>query len=118
MKDISEDCVNGLATAYAASGDPADEQSVVTDVVMQAGPWRLHSIKAEGFGGVNAWKKAPFELELEGNSILLEGPNGSGKSSLTAAIIWALAGERPRDHAEAASNEARPVFDATNTKVD
>jgi hypothetical protein len=103
VKGIPDDCVKGLATTYAASGDPATEQSAVAGAAAaQAGPWKIHSIKAEGFGGVNAWKGAPFELELDGNSLLLEGPNGSGKSSLTAAIVWTLSGERSRDQAEAA----------------
>ena len=109
VKGIPDDCVKGLATAYAAPGDPATQQPAAASAVAQAGPWKLHSIKAEGFGGVNAWKGSPFELELEGQSVLLEGPNGSGKSSLTAAIVWTLSGERPRDQAEAASDEARPV---------
>ena len=71
VKDIPEDCVKGLATAYAGSDDPANQQPVVTGAIAQAGPWKLHSIEVEGFGGVNAWKGAPFELDLEGNSILL-----------------------------------------------
>jgi hypothetical protein len=117
VKGIPDDCVKGLATAYSAPGDPAPQQPATADIATQGGPWKLHSIKAEGFGGVNAWKGAPFELELEGNSILLEGPNGSGKSSLTAAIVWALSGERPRDQAEAASDEAKPIFDVANAKA-
>ena len=47
----------------------------------------------------------------------MEGPNGSGKSSLTAAIIWALSGERPRDQAEAPAHEHKPVFGKTDAKV-
>jgi len=117
VKGIPEDCVKGLANAHAGPGDPATQQPAATGAAAQAGPWKLHSIKAEGFGGVNFWKGSPFELELEGNSILLEGPNGSGKSSLTAAIIWALSGERPRDQSEAASDEVKPVFGVSNTKV-
>lgn len=117
VKGIPEDCVKGLASAYAASDDPATQQVFVGGAVGQSGPWSLHSIKAEGFGGVNAWKGAPFMLELEGSSILLEGPNGSGKSSLTAAVVWALSGERPRDQVEAPADEAKPVFGNENTKI-
>jgi energy-coupling factor transporter ATP-binding protein EcfA2 len=117
VRGIPDDCVKGLATAYTAPGDPAAQQSAAAGAAMQTGPWKLHSVKTEGFGGVNAWKGAPFELELEGNSILLEGPNGSGKSSLTAAIVWALSGERPRDQAEAASDEVRPIYNVTNSKA-
>lgn len=117
VKGIPDDCVKGLATAFTAAGDPASQQTATAGAAAQAGPWKLHSIKTEGFGGVNAWKGAPFELVLEGNSILLEGPNGSGKSSLTASIVWALSGERPRDQVEAASDEAKPVFDVANAKA-
>lgn len=117
VKGIPDDCVKGLALAYSGSDDPAALQVSTGGVVAQSGPWKLHSIKAEGFGGVNAWKGAPFKLELEGESILLEGPNGSGKSSLTAAIVWALSGERPRDQADASTEEAKPVFGSTNNKV-
>jgi energy-coupling factor transporter ATP-binding protein EcfA2 len=117
IKGIPDSCVTGLASAYIAPGDPATQQLVAATGSNQAGPWKLDCIKTEGFGGVNAWKGAPFELQLEGNSILLEGPNGSGKSSLAAAIVWALSGERPRDQSEAASDEVRPVFGAANNKA-
>lgn len=117
VKGIPDGCVKGLALAYGGTGDPATAQVAAGSATAQSGPWKLHSIKAEGFGGVNAWKGAPFNLELEGSSILLEGPNGSGKSSLTAAIVWALSGERPRDQADAITEEAKPVFGSTNNKV-
>ncbi len=45
------------------------------------------------------------------------GPNGSGKSSLTAAIIWALTGERPRDQGEITPDEVRPVFGSDDKPV-
>ncbi|XUM22096.1 AAA family ATPase [Bradyrhizobium oligotrophicum S58] len=117
VKGIPDDCVKGLASAYSAAGDPATLQASAGGTAAQSGPWKLHSIKTEGFGGVNAWKGAPFELELEGHSILLEGPNGSGKSSLSSAIVWALSGERPRDQAEASFDDSKPVFNAANTKA-
>jgi energy-coupling factor transporter ATP-binding protein EcfA2 len=117
VKGLPDDCVTGLAAAHIAPGDPATQQPAAATTTAQAGPWKLACIKTEGFGGVNAWKGAPFELQLEGNSILLEGPNGSGKSSLTAAIVWALSGERPRDQAEAASDELRPVFGIASNKA-
>jgi hypothetical protein len=117
VKGIPEDCVSGLALAYTSSDDPATQQASTGGAAAQSGAWKLHSLKTEGFGGVNAWQGAPFELELEGNSILLDGPNGSGKSSLSAAIVWALSGERPRDQAEASSEETKPVFGMTNTKA-
>ncbi|MGE0416061.1 MAG: hypothetical protein AB7O80_04575, partial [Acetobacteraceae bacterium] len=51
VKGIPDDCVKGLATTYAASGDPATEQSAAAGAAAtQAGPWKVHSIKAEGFG--------------------------------------------------------------------
>lgn len=117
VKGIPDNTVAGLAAAYVAPGDPATEQPATVGATGHTGPWKLDSIKAGGFGGVNAWKGAPFSLELDGNSILLEGPNGSGKSSLTAAIIWALSGERPRDQAETAADEVKPVFGMVSNKV-
>lgn len=117
VKGIPEDCVKGLASAYAGTDDPAKLQVAAGKATTQSSSWKIQSIKIEGFGGVNAWKGAPFKLELEGNSLLLEGPNGSGKSSLTAAIVWALSGERPRDQADAPSDEAKPIFGAENTEV-
>jgi hypothetical protein len=45
---------------------------------------------------------------------LVEGPNGSGKSSLIGALLWALSGERPRDHANGDAHEAKPVTGAVN----
>lgn len=117
VKGIPDGCVKGLALAYSSPGDPATQQASKLGAAPQSGPWKLHSIKTEGFGGVNTWEGKPFQLELEGNSILLEGPNGSGKSSLTSAIIWALSGERPREQAEGPAYEAKPVFGTANKKV-
>jgi hypothetical protein len=78
-----------------------------------SGPWKIHELKIKGFGGVNIWNGKPFELAIDGESLLIEGPNGSGKSSLNAAIIWALTGDRPRDQGDSSLDEAKPVFDTT-----
>lgn len=117
IKAMPDSFISGLATAFTAVGDPAVIQAAAAASTGKTGPWKIHSIKTEGFGGVNAWKGAPFQLHLDGQSVLFEGPNGSGKSSLTAAIVWALSGERPRDQADAPSDEAKPVFGVNNNKL-
>lgn len=78
-----------------------------------SGSWKIEKLKIEGFGGVNVWNGKPFELAIDTESLLVDGPNGSGKSSLVAAIIWALTGERPRDHGDGSLDDAKPVFDVS-----
>jgi hypothetical protein len=112
VKGLPQSFIDGLAAAAIATGDPGAANVQQTINPSLAGPWKIASIKIEGFGGVNLWGRPPFELELDPQSLLIEGPNGSGKSSLVAAIIWAPTGERPRDQGDSDLEEARPVFDA------
>lgn len=114
-KDLPQAFVDGLATAYEASDDPAATAAASHAGPPNSGPWRLKSIETEGFGGLNSWGGDPFHFDFDGESLLLEGPNGSGKSSLVGAILWAISGERPRDQAEDRGHEPRPVF-ATDDK--
>lgn len=112
VKGLPVEFTDSLAAACDAAGDPADSAAASAAGAVGGGPWKIHALKIEGFGGVNAWKGKPLEFELDGESLLIEGPNGSGKSSLTAAIIWALSGERPRDQDTTRADEGRPVFGA------
>jgi hypothetical protein len=111
VKGLPQAFIDGLAAAYVAAGDPAGASVQQTVNPSASGPWKIQSLKSEGFGGVNIWNGKPFELAIDQQSLLMEGPNGSGKSSLNAAVIWALTGERPRDHGDSSLDEARPVFD-------
>jgi AAA domain len=112
-KGLTPTFIDGLASAYAADGDPAAANIQQTINPSASGPWKIQKLKIEGFGGVNVWNGKPFELDLDCDSLLLDGPNGSGKSSLNAAIIWALTGDRPRDQGEGSLEEAKSVYDAT-----
>jgi hypothetical protein len=111
VKGLPQGFVDGLAAAYVAVGDPAAANVQQTVNPSASGPWKIQTLKIEGFGGVNIWNGKPFELAIDGESFLIEGPNGSGKSSLNAAVIWALTGERPRDQGDSSLDEAKPVFD-------
>jgi hypothetical protein len=117
VKGLPETFISGLAAAYVATGDPAAANVEQTINPSASGPWKIHALKIEGFGGVNIWNGKSFELALDSESLLLEGPNGSGKSSLTAAIIWALTGERPRDQGDSALDQAKPVFDTHDKPI-
>lgn len=117
VKSLPAIFVEGIASAYTAAEDPGTKSDLGGTSAPNSGPWKLQAIDAEGFGGVNAWNGPPFRLELQGESILLEGPNGSGKSSLTAAIVWAITGDRPRDQAEKPTDEMAPVFDTADAKI-
>jgi hypothetical protein len=113
VKGLPQAFIDNLAAAYVAVGDPAAASVQQSVNPSASGPWKVRALKIEGFGGVNIWNSRPFELAIDEESLLIDGPNGSGKSSLIAAIIWALTGERPRDHGEGPLDEARPVFDVT-----
>ena len=107
---LSEGFINDLSTVYEASDDPASTTSTAASSALTGGPWRLHSIETEGFGGLNIWAGPTFQFNFDQESILIEGPNASGKSSLIAAILWALSGERPRDQSDSHAHEPNPVF--------
>ncbi len=117
VKGLSDVFTKGLADAFIEAGDPATEIAAAATCTILEGPWKIHAVKAQGFGGINAWKGPEFTLELNQESLLLDGPNGSGKSSLTAAIVWALTGERPRDQSDAAADEVKPVLNALVQKI-
>ena len=117
VKGLPADFVDGLAAAFVAAGDPAADRAVTAAGSASGGPWKIHAVKVDGFGGVNAWKGKPLDLPLDGESLLIEGPNGSGKSSLTSAIVWGLTGERPRDQDKSPCDEARPVFGADDKEA-
>jgi hypothetical protein len=117
VKNIPDAFCKGLAAAFIAAGDPAADNAGTVTQSPPEGPWKIHAIKTKGFGGVNAWNGPEFELELEKESLLLDGPNGSGKSSLTAAVVWALTGERPRDQSDAPASEVKPILSAAVQKI-
>lgn len=102
--------IKGLADVYESGQDPASALSIAAAPAAGASIWKLHAIETEGFGGLNTWKGHVFRFEFDRESLLIEGPNGSGKSSFTGAILWALTGERPRDHSDGNAHEAKPVF--------
>lgn len=110
VKGLPQQFVDGIKAAHTGKNDPAAASVQQTPNPSASGPWKIKALKIEGFGGVNIWNGKPFELAIDGESLLLTGPNGSGKSSLTAAIIWALTGERPRDQGDGAIDKASPVF--------
>jgi hypothetical protein len=113
VKGLPQAFIDGLAAASVAGGDPAAPSVQQTVNPSASGPWKIQALNIDGFGGVNIWNGKPFALAVDRDSLLMEGPNGSGKSSLIAAIIWALTGERPRDHGGTSLDEAKPVFDIT-----
>jgi hypothetical protein len=108
--------VTGLQSAFDAADDPAKSVSKIATTI-QSNVWRLKAMETEGFGGINTWQGKPFRLEFDKASMLLEGPNGSGKSSLTGALVWALSGERPRDHAPDSAHIPSPVFDSNDQSI-
>ncbi len=115
-KGLSDLFVDGLSAAYSAGNDPASETSE-TAATARTGPWRLQKIETEGFGGLNVFRGPTFSYEFDGESLILHGPNGSGKSSLVGAVLWAMAGERPRDHASAHPDERAEVYDNDHRKI-
>uniref|UniRef100_Q07LD3 Uncharacterized protein n=1 Tax=Rhodopseudomonas palustris (strain BisA53) TaxID=316055 RepID=Q07LD3_RHOP5 len=115
-KGFQEGFITGLAAAYAADNDPAIAASETTTTA-QSGPWRLQKMETDGFGGLNICNGPTFSHDFDGESLILQGSNGSGKSSLVGAVIWALTGERPRDHATARPEDRADVYDNHNSKI-
>jgi SOS-response transcriptional repressor LexA len=112
--DLPTAFINSLAAAYEAGNDPASTMSASVLPAANAVEWKLQAIETEGFGGINTWKGPIFRFDFDRESLLIEGPNGSGKSSFAGAILWALTGERPRDHSDGCAHEAKPVFEASD----
>jgi hypothetical protein len=77
--------------------DPAKAKAEVKGKA-NAKSWRLDRIEAFGFGGLTIFGGKPFDLYVGGRNWCLEGQNGSGKTSLVSAILWALTGNRIREH--------------------
>lgn len=116
-KNLPASFITELSARYERKDDPAKDKIHSEASEPKSGPWRLHSIETEGFGGLNIWGGPPFRFEFNQDSFLLEGPNGSGKSSLVGAILWALSGERPRDQAMGKAHEFEPVFGADDKLI-
>lgn len=116
-RGLPENFIKGLATAFAAADDPASDAAGVASDATPAGPWKLQAIETEGFGGLNTCSGPAFVLQLDAKSLLLQGPNGSGKSSLIGAVLWAMTGERPRDHSDARPEARADVFNEKNRAV-
>ena len=114
---LEQTFINDLSAAYTGTEDPASTTVPPASSLLTSGPWRLHSIETDGFGGLNIWNGPPFHFDFEEESLLIEGQNGSGKSSLIGSIIWALSGERPRDQSDSLAHEAKPVFDKSDKKT-
>jgi energy-coupling factor transporter ATP-binding protein EcfA2 len=115
-KGLSDHFVTELSDAHSAINDPA-ENHATSDMDSLTGPWRLQQIETEGFGGLNTYQGRVFGLELAGESMILQGPNGSGKSSLAAAVLWAVTGERPRDHSNVKPEDRADVYDTDNRRI-
>jgi len=114
---LSQGFTDGLSSAYVGTDDPASTIAATTAATSSAGPWRLQSIETEGFGGLNTWGGPLFQFDFDQKSLLIEGPNGSGKSSLIGALLWALAGERPRDQSDSHAHEPKTVFGSNEKPV-
>ena len=74
-------------------------------------------IEAEGFGGLNICNGPVFAWSSLARIFILQGPNGSGKSSLVGAVLWAMTGERSRDHSDANPEDRAEVYDTHNRKI-
>jgi len=98
--------------------DPADTD-VVDDANSATGPWRLSTIKASGFGGLNTPEGPAFELDVGGENWCLEGYNGSGKTSLSSLILWTMTGYRNREQDGPYRDEGRreTVNNAAGKKI-
>jgi len=55
VKGLSQIFIDGLAAAYVSAGDPAAASVQQTVNPSASGPWKIHTLKIEGFGGVNIW---------------------------------------------------------------
>ena len=56
--------VTGLSTAYEANEDPASTTVASPAGAASTDSWRLKTIETEGFGGLNSWGRAPFQLRF------------------------------------------------------
>jgi energy-coupling factor transporter ATP-binding protein EcfA2 len=55
--------------------------------------FKIKSIKAQNFRGLQYYGGPLFSYTFEQKSYLLTGPNGTGKSSILNAVVWALTGQ-------------------------
>ena len=115
-KGLPDQFVADLSKVCSGKNDPAEDQAARSTAIL-TGPWRLQRIETEGFGGLNTFNGPVFTVEFDGEGLILQGPNGSGKSSLVGAVLWAMAGERPRDHSDANPEDRAEVYDADGRRI-
>jgi hypothetical protein len=53
VRFLPQTFIDSLAAAYIAAGDPAAPNVQQTINPSASGPWKIHALKIEGFGGVN-----------------------------------------------------------------
>lgn len=114
-----ESLFEGLIDAWENDQyDPKDGQNVnVTDDILSG--FRLDYIEAEGFGGLNIFNGHAFSLDVNRECWCLEGQNGSGKTSIISAIIWALTGQRVREHSGPVVDDGKrkPVYSKSGDNI-
>lgn len=94
----SEVLFDGIVKAWENEAyDPATSKAQA-DAESSSKSWRLDRVEAFGFGGLTVFGGKTFDLFVGGSNWCLEGQNGSGKTSLVSAILWALTGNRIREH--------------------
>ena len=122
VSEGSDTLFDGLIRAWKnESADPIDPTSADSDHAsqMRTGPWRLHRIETQNFGGLNTYNGPSFVLDIGGENWCLEGSNGSGKTLLASAIIWTLTGYRLLEHDGVVieSGERTPVYNDAGSKI-
>ncbi|MEP7245276.1 MAG: AAA family ATPase [Gammaproteobacteria bacterium] len=109
----------GLVAAWKDENtDPARATSS-SPATASVGPWRLQRIEAEDFGGLTHSRGDVFDMTVGATSWCLEGQNGSGKTALVNSILWALTGQRVREHAGPIEDRGQrePVLDDAGTEI-
>ncbi len=109
----SEALISGLIAAWKNEGRDPAQDAAVTSTATFTGSWRLYRVQAFGFGGLNQFGGDEFDLGVGGYNWCLEGQNGSGKTALINSVLWALTGQRVREHVGPVIDrgERSPVFD-------
>lgn len=109
----------GIVKVWENNADDPVDIGRLNDVNSVLGPWRLSSIEASGFGGLNTTGGPAFKLDVGRENWCIEGYNGSGKTSLASLILWTMTGysNREQDGPFRDEGHREPVSNSDGKKI-
>jgi energy-coupling factor transporter ATP-binding protein EcfA2 len=92
-KDKLDGLVKWLKSMNKTQTNNNSSQQIPNSVSNSGKKFKVKSINAQNFRGLQYYGGPLFSYVFEQKSYLFTGPNGAGKSSILNAVVWALTGQ-------------------------